>query len=209
MFSVIGASAWLPYLPMAPIQVLTNNLLYDFSQVPIPTDNVGQQQIARPRPWHIGEIAKFIIFIGPISSIFDYTTYAVMWFVFKCNQLGLPAPPEVGARFVNRTAPDDTYAAALFHTGWFVESLMTQTLIIHVIRTNLIPFIQSRASWQLTLTTMLIMAFGAWLPVSPLAPALGFVPLPPLYWGILIVTLCCYVGLTQVIKTWLVRKAWV
>ncbi|SPE59096.1 magnesium transporter [Verrucomicrobia bacterium] len=209
MFSVIGASAWLPYLPMAPIQVLTNNLLYDFSQVPIPTDNVGQQQIARPRPWHIGEIAKFIIFIGPISSIFDYTTYAVMWFVFKCNQLGLPAPPEVGARFVNRTAPDDTYAAALFHTGWFVESLMTQTLIIHVIRTNLIPFIQSRASWQLTLTTVLIMAFGAWLPVSPLAPALGFVPLPPLYWGILIVTLCCYVGLTQVIKTWLVRKAWV
>ena len=85
MFSVVGASAWLPFLPMAPIQVLTNNLLYDFSQVPIPTDNVGPQQTAMPRPWNIGEIAKFIVFIGPISSIFDYTTYAMMWFLFKCN----------------------------------------------------------------------------------------------------------------------------
>jgi Mg2+-importing ATPase len=206
MFSVIGASAWLPYLPMAPIQVLSNNLLYDFSQVPIPTDNVGQQQIAKPRPWQIGEIAKFIIFIGPISSIFDYTTYAVMWFVFKCSHLNLLPPPELTARFANAVKPDETYAAALFHTGWFVESLMTQTLIIHVIRTNLIPFVQSKASWQLTLTTILIIAFGAYLPYSPLATTLGFVPLPPLYWLFLLLTLLCYVGLTQVVKTWLIRK---
>ena len=208
MFSVIGASAWLPYVPMAPIQVLTNNLLYDFSQVPIPTDNVGPEQIARPRPWHIGEIARFIVFIGPISSIFDYTTYAVMWFVFKCSQLQLAPPAELAARFTKPGA-DLSYAAALFHTGWFVESLMTQTLIIHVIRTNLIPFVQSRASWQLTLTTVLIMAFGAFLPYSPLAPALGFVPLPSLFWPLLLLTLLCYVGLTQVIKTWLARKGWV
>jgi Mg2+-importing ATPase len=206
MFSVIGASAWLPYLPMAPIQVLSNNLLYDFSQVPIPTDNVGQQQIAKPRPWQIGEIAKFILFIGPISSIFDYTTYAVMWFVFKCSHLNLLPPPELTARFANAVKPDDTYAAALFHTGWFVESLMTQTLIIHVIRTNLIPFVQSKASWQLTMTTLFIMAIGAYLPYSPLATALGFVPLPPLYWLLLLLTLLCYVGLTQVVKTWLIRK---
>jgi Mg2+-importing ATPase len=206
MFSVIGASAWLPYLPMAPIQVLSNNLLYDFSQVPIPTDNVGQQQIAKPRPWQIGEIAKFIIFIGPISSIFDYTTYAVMWFVFKCSHLNLLPPPELTARFANAVKPDETYAAALFHTGWFVESLMTQTLIIHVIRTNLIPFVQSKASWQLTLTTILIIAFGAYLPYSPLATTLGFVPLPPLYWLFLLLTLLCYVGLTQIVKTWLIRK---
>ena len=86
---------------------------------------------------------------------------------------------------------------------------MTQTLIIHVIRTNLVPFIQSRASWQLTMTTLLIMAFGAYLPYSPLAGTLGFVPLPPLYWPILAATLICYVGLTQVVKTWLIRKAWV
>jgi P-type Mg2+ transporter len=209
MFSVIGASAWLPYLPMQPLQVLTNNLLYDFSQVPIPTDNVGQQQIAKPRPWHMGEIARFILFIGPISSIFDYTTYAVMWLVFKCNQIGLVPPPELVARFTNAPDTNHTYASALFNTGWFVESLMTQTLIIHVIRTNMVPFIQSRASWQLTMTTILIMGVGAYLPYSPLAAPLGFVPLPPLFWLILLGTLLCYVGLTQLIKTWLIRKSWV
>jgi len=208
MFSVIGASAWLPYVPMAPIQVLSNNLLYDFSQVPIPTDNVGPQQTAKPRPWQMGEIAKFIVCIGPISSIFDYTTYAVMWFVFKCSDVHLAAPAHLAARFANAPV-DDSYAAALFHTGWFVESLMTQTLIIHVIRTNLIPFVQSRASWQLTMTTLLIMGIGAYLPYSPLASALGFVPLPPLYWLLLLLTLLCYVGLTQFVKTWLIRKAWV
>ena len=153
MFSVIGASAWLPFVPMAPIQILTNNLLYDFSQVPIPTDNVGPQQIAKPRPWNMGEIAKFIVFIGPISSIFDYTTYAMMWFVFKCSHARPRAAAGTGRALRQADVPNDTYAAALFHTGWFVESLMTQTLIIHVIRTNLIPFVQSRASWQLTMTT--------------------------------------------------------
>ena len=130
----------------------------------------------------------------------------MMWFVFKCHDLNLVPPPALAHRFIDVTNPDKTYAAALFHTGWFVESLMTQTLIIHVIRTNLLPFIQSRGSWQLTMTTLFIMAIGAWLPFSPLAHALGFVPLPPLYWGLLLLTLVCYVGLTQVIKTWLIRK---
>ena len=209
MFSVIGASAWLPYVPMAPIQVLTNNLLYDFSQVPIPTDNVGPIQITQPRPWHMGELTKFIVFIGPISSIFDYTTYAMMWFVFKCNQLGLAAPAHLAWRFPPTSEPDATYAAALFHTGWFVESLMTQTLIVHVIRTNLIPFIQSRASWQLTTTTVIIMAIAAYLPFSPLAAYLGFVPLPPFYWMLLLLTLICYVALTQLVKVWLLKKSWI
>lgn len=209
MFSVLGASAWFPFVPMLPIQVLTNNLLYDFSQVPIPTDNVGPTQIAKPRPWNMGEIGKFIFFIGPISSIFDYTTYAMMWFIFKCNHLGLAAPAYLASRFPPTTDPNNTYAAALFHTGWFVESLMTQTLIVHIIRTNLLPFVQSRASWQLTLTTMLIMAVGAYLPFSPLGSFLGFVPLPPLYWLLLIATLLCYVGLTQAVKTWLLKKSWI
>jgi Mg2+-importing ATPase len=209
MFSVLGASAWLPYLPMQPIQVLTNNLLYDFSQVPIPTDNVGEQQITKPRPWAMGEIARFIMFIGPISSIFDYTTYCLMWFFFKCSSLGLMPPPGLTARFAHAADADHSYAAALFSTGWFVESLMTQTLIVHVIRTNLIPFIQSRASWQLTMTTMLIMGIGAWLPFSPVTRFLGFVPLPWQFWPFLAITLICYVGLTQVIKTWLIRKSWV
>jgi Mg2+-importing ATPase len=209
MFSVIGASAWFPFVPMAPIQVLTNNLLYDFSQVPIPTDNVGAKQIARPKPWNMGEIAKFIIFIGPISSIFDYTTYCLMWFYFKCSDLGLAAPEHLAWRFPRMLEPDATYAAALFHTGWFVESLMTQTLIVHVIRTNLIPFIQSRASWQLTITTILIMGIGAVLPFSPLARFLGFVPLPWQFWPFLFATLISYVALTQLVKVWLLKKSWI
>jgi len=128
--------------------------------------------------------------------------------VFKCNLLNLAPPPELAARFTS-TVPNDTYAAALFHTGWFVESLMTQTLIVHVIRTNMIPFVQSRASWQLTMTTFIVMAVGAYLPFSPLAAFLGFVPLPPMFWLLLLVTLTCYVGLTQLVKTWLLKKRWV
>jgi Mg2+-importing ATPase len=184
MFSVLGASAILPFVPMAPIQVLTNNLLYDFSQVPIPTDNVDEEQIARPRPWDMGEISRFILFIGPISSIFDYTTYAMMWFIFRAN-------------------------AAMFQTGWFVESLMTQTLIIHVIRTNRIPFLQSRASMPLIATTIAIMAIGVLLPISPVAPALGFVPLPGLYWPLLALTLLLYMVLTQLAKVALRRRGWI
>jgi Mg2+-importing ATPase len=188
MFSVLGASAFLPFLPMAPIQVLTNNLLYDFSQVPIPADAVDDEQVAEPRPWNMAEIKRFILFIGPISSIFDYTTFFAMLWVFDCW---------------------DPAHAALFQTGWFVESLMTQTLIIHVIRTNKIPFIQSRASTPLLITTLSIMGVGMWLPYSPVASALGFTHLPWLYWPILLATLLGYMGLTQFIKMWLLRKHWI
>jgi P-type Mg2+ transporter len=188
MFSVLGASAFLPYLPMLPIQVLTNNLLYDFSQVPIPTDAVDDEQVAQPRPWKVGEIKRFILCIGPISSIFDYTTFFVMLWVFKCW---------------------DPSRASVFQTGWFVESLMTQTLIIHVIRTNKIPFLQSRASWPLTATTLFIMALGAWLPYSPLASSLGLAQLPRLYWPILMLTLLVYMGLTQTVKVLLLRRNWI
>jgi Mg2+-importing ATPase len=206
MFSVVGASAWLPYLPMAPLQVLTNNLLYDVSQVPIPTDSVEPDQVAKPQPWDLSSIARFIVLIGPISSIFDYTTYAFLWFVLGCRNLNLAAPVELAARFLAPASPDDTYAAALFHTGWFVESLMTQTLIIHVIRTSKVPFLQSHASWPLTATTFLIMAFGAWLPYSSIGTALGFVPLPKKYWPFLVFTIFSYLALTQCVKGWLLRK---
>jgi P-type Mg2+ transporter len=211
MFSVLGASLWLPYLPMSPLKILTNNLLYDFSQVPIPTDEVDPEQVAKPRPWQMGEIARFILFIGPCSSIFDYTTYMMMWFLFKCSNLGLTPPPELAARFAHATLlnPDSTYAAALFQTGWFVESLLTQTLIIHVIRTNKIPFLQSRASWQLIMTSAAIMVVGMWLPSSPIGEWLGLVPLPFNYWPLLLLTLLAYVGLTQLVKVWLVRKQWI
>jgi len=183
MFSVVGASAFLPFLPMLPIQVLTNNLLYDFSQTTIPTDQVDADWLTKPRKWTIGEIQRFILFIGPISSIFDYATFFIMLYVF--NAWNNPA---------------------LFHTGWFVESLFTQTLIIHVIRTNKIPFIQSRASWPLIFTSIIIVTVGAWLTVSPLAETLGFVALPALYWLILAGLLVCYVLLTQVVKTWFYRR---
>ncbi len=186
MFSVLGASAFLPFVPMAPIQVLTNNLLYDFSQVPIPTDNVDPEQVAKPRPWLIDEIKRFILYIGPISSIFDYTTYFIMLYVFGC--------------WTN---------AHMFQTGWFVESLMTQTLIIHIIRTNRIPFLQSLSSWPLIVTSSIIMIIGMWLPFSPFAASLSFVPLPVLYWPLLAATLFCYVVLTQLVKAWLLKKGWI
>jgi len=183
MFSVVGASAFLPFLPMLPIQVLTNNLLYDFSQTAIPTDEVDADWVTRPRQWAIGEIQRFILFIGPISSIFDYLTFFIMLYVFNCW-----------------TNP------ALFHTGWFVESLFTQTLIIHVIRTNKIPFIESRASWPLIVTSVVIVSVGAWLTVSPLADTLGLVPLAPMYWLLLAIMLLGYVILAQVVKTWFIRR---
>lgn len=186
MFSVVGASIFLPFLPMAPVQILANNLMYDFSQVPIPTDDVDDEQIAVPRPWSMKEITRFILCIGPISSIFDYTTYFLLLYVF-------------GAW----TKP------ALFQTGWFVESLLTQTLIIHVIRTHRMPFIKSMASWPLIATTVVIMAIGMWLPFSPFASGLGFAPLPLLYWPLLFVTLLCYIFLTQCVKMWLLHKKWI
>jgi Mg2+-importing ATPase len=188
MFSVLGASVFVPFLPMTPIQILTNNLLYDISQTAIPTDEVDPEQIVKPRPWDMGQIAKFIVFIGPCSSIFDYTTYLMMLFVFDCWSVD---------------------KASLFQTGWFVESLLTQTLIIHVIRTNRIPFIESRAAWPLLAMTVVVMLIGVLIPLSPLGPHVGFTMLPPLYWPLLSVTLLSYMVLTQVVKTWLLRRRWV
>ncbi len=183
MFSVVGASIFLPFLPMLPIQILTNNLLYDLSQTAIPTDKIDPEFLIKPRRWEIKMIKKFILFIGPISSIFDFATYGVMWFVFK----GYLNP-------------------SLFQTGWFVESLVSQTLIIYIIRTNKIPFIQSWPSKTLLIATLSIVAIGCYLPFSPLAGALKFSPLPLLYWGILSIMIEIYFILTQTIKTWFNRR---
>ena len=185
MFSVLGASAILPFLPMQPVQILINNLLYDFSQTGIPFDRVDPEDLVKPPKWNIDNIQRFMVFIGPISSIFDYCTYALMWFVF-------------GARSVENQA--------LFQTGWFVESLMTQTLIVHVIRTAKIPFIQSRASLPMLMITATVMAIGMYLPFSPIASSLGFVPLPAIYFVWLAAILTCYCVLTQFVKTWFIKK---
>jgi Mg2+-importing ATPase len=184
MFSVLGASVFLPFLPMLPLQVLTNNLLYDFSQTAIPTDNVDPEYLAVPRKWDIGNIFKFMLLIGPISSIFDYATFLTMLYVFH--------------------AWDNP---SLFQTGWFVESLLTQTLIIHIIRTSKIPFLQSRASTSLMITSLLICVVGIALPNLPWArEALHFEVLPQLYWVFIGGFLVSYAILTHIVKSWFVRR---
>jgi Mg2+-importing ATPase len=183
MFSVLGASIFLPFLPMLPLQIIANNLLYDISQLTIPTDAVDESYLTKPRQWNISNITRYIFFLGPVSSLFDYATFAVMLFAF--NAWANPA---------------------LFQTGWFVESLVSQTLIIHIIRTNKIPFIQSRASLPLTLSTFGIILLGAWLPFSPFAAALGFVQLPPLYWLYLGIFVLLYFALATVVKTLFIHR---
>ncbi len=196
MFSVVGGSYFLPFLPMAPIQVLTNNLLYDISQTGIPTDHVDEEFVRQPPKWDMTYIRKFMMCIGPISSIFDYATFFLMLYFFKCILFS------------------DTHTNALlkidyenlFHTGWFVESLLTQTLIVHIIRTNKIPFFQSRPSMTMALCTLGIMVTAILLPYSPIAPTLGLVPLPALYWVWIAGFLLIYGTLTHFVKTWFHRR---
>ena len=183
MFSVMGGSIFLPFLPMLPIQILANNMLYDFSQMTIPSDNVDEERLLKPKKWNFKNIKKFILFFGPISSLFDYATFAVMIFVFHAWN-----------------------NPALFHTGWFVESLLTQTLIVHIIRTAKIPFFQSWASKPLIISTLCVIAVGIFLPFSPFAKAFQFLPLPPLYFVLLFVGLLFYFIITQLLKTWFIKK---
>ena len=185
VFSVLGSSAILPFLPMMPLQLLVQNLLYDMSQITIPFDTVDRDFLEKPRKWQPGGIARFMFFIGPISSIFDYTTFAVMWFVFGANS------PE---------------KQALFQTGWFVEGLLSQTFIVHMIRTRKIPFIQSIASLPLLLTTFLIMAIGIYIPYTFVGASLAMVPLPGDYYYYLIATLIAYCVLVQLVKVWFIRR---
>lgn len=195
MFSVLGGSAFIPFLPMAPIQILANNLLYDISQTAIPTDEVDAEQVEKPKPWDVRQLTRFIVFIGPCSSIFDYTTFFMMLYLFGCWDV---STPEAAA-----------HSASLFQTGWFVESLLTQTLIIHIIRTNKIPFIQSRASWPLAVMSAIVVAIGIGLSISPLGRYLGFTPLPLQYWPLLAVTVVGYAILTHSVKIWMLRKNWI
>ena len=196
MFSVLGGSLFLPFLPMAPIQVLLNNFLYDLSQLGIPTDKVDDEILARPRRWDIVHLRRFMMFIGPLSSIFDYCTFFVMLFFFKCNQ------------FVSAAATPATkhYLESLFHTGWFVESLLTQTLIVHIIRTSRIPFIQSGPGRALAFSSLVVAALAIYLPYSAVAPAIGLVPLPLTYWIWIAAFLLAYSVLTHIVKLWFFRR---
>ena len=195
MLSVLGASIFVPFLPMLPVQILANNLLYDVGQTAIPTDSVDAERLRAPRRWDLSQLTRFVLFIGPCSSIFDYTTYFIMLYLFNCWDISTPQSA--------------VHSASLFQTGWFVESLLTQTLIIHVIRTNKVPLLQSRSSWPVLAMSLLIMAVGVAIPFSPLAPYLGFSKLPSLYWPLLGATLLCYVLLTQGVKMALLRHKWI
>jgi P-type Mg2+ transporter len=183
IFSVLGASLFLPFLPMLPVQVLTNNLLYDFSQTAIPTDNVDDDYLERPRKWDIDNLFKFMLAIGPVSSIFDYLTFYVLVVFFD----GLNQP-------------------ALFQTGWFVESLLTQTLIVHIIRTAKIPFFQSRPSAALAAMSILVCAIGVILPFTRAGEALSFRPLPEAYWPVLAAIVLAYGLATQLAKSFFLRR---
>jgi Mg2+-importing ATPase len=180
MFSMAGASLFLPFLPMLPMQILLNNFLYDVSQVTIPTDNVDETFIRKPHHWDISLIRDFMIFIGPISSIYDFLTFWLMLTVLHASQ------PE-------------------FHTGWFVESLATQTLVLFVIRTAGNP-LRSRPSRPLAITTVAVVLLGVLLPYTPLAGPLGFTPLPAIYFLFLFGVIVTYLLLVEIAKRWLMTR---
>lgn len=185
VFSILGASAFLPFLPMLPIQLLVQNLLYDISQTSLPWDTMDDDYLETPKKWDPIGIRRFMLYIGPISSIFDYVLFAVMFFVFKANS------PE---------------HQSLFQTGWFVEGLLSQTLIVHMIRTKRVPFIQSWATAPVVAMTSLVMVIGLIIPFTPLAAAISLQPLPLEYFPWLIGILTGYCFLTQYIKNWYIRK---
>jgi Mg2+-importing ATPase len=180
MFSVVGGSIFLPFLPMQPIQILLNNFLYDMSQTALPSDNVDREYLDKPTPWNVGYIRKVMIFFGPISSIFDFTTYGVL-LLFGAGQ-------------------------PMFNTIWFLESLATQTLVIHVIRTSKIPFLESRPSALLLVTSLFIVSVGLLITYSPLGPAFGFVNPTPFYLGAVLAIVFIYLVLTQLLKMWFIKR---
>jgi Mg2+-importing ATPase len=189
VFSVLVASAFLPFLPMLPIHLLIQNLCYDISQLSLPWDRMDEEYLEKPRKWYAGDIARFMVTIGPISSIFDITTFYLMWHVFSANTIG---------------------EQSLFQSGWFIEGLLSQTLIVHMIRTRKIPFFQSTATLPVLLLTGAIMAIGIYIPFSPLGNLIGLQPLPLAYFPWLIATLVGYCVLTQLVKTFYIRRfnAW-
>ena len=185
MFSVLGASAFLPFLPMLPIHLLVQNLLYDVSQSTIPFDTMDEEYLRKPKKWDASDLKKFMLYIGPISSVFDILTFIILWTVFAYNT------PE---------------KQAFFQSAWFVEGLLSQTLIVHMIRTRKIPFLQSNASWPVTSLTLAICVIGLVLPFTGLGSSIGLVPLPWSYFPWLMAILIAYGVLTQVVKQWYIKK---
>jgi Mg2+-importing ATPase len=185
VFSVLVASAFLPFLPMLPLQILVQNLLYDLSQLSIPFDRMDEEYLRQPRKWDAGDIGRFMVWIGPVSSVFDITTFWLMWHYFGAN---------------------DVAHQSLFQSGWFIEGLLSQTLVVHMIRTRRVPFLQSVASAPVLALTGAIMVIGMLIPYSGLGTRIGMVPLPGIYFAWLAVTLVSYCVLTQLMKTIYIRR---
>lgn len=181
MFSAAGASFFLPFLPMMPVQILLTNGLYDISQLTIPSDNVDHESLVKPRHWNIDFIKNYMMFFGPVSSIYDFLTFGIMLFIFHAGSI-------------------------LFQTGWFIESLATEILVVFVIRTARTPFYKSRPSVWLMLTCLTIVGVGILLPFTPIGATLGFVAPPPLYFGILILLVTTYLLLIETIKSFFLKK---
>lgn len=198
MFSVLVASIFLPFLPMLPIQLLILNLIYDISCITIPWDNVDEDYLKLPRKWDASSISKFMFWIGPTSSVFDIATYILMYF-FIC-------PLVFGGQYYTLNEVQQLGFMGLFHAGWFVESLWSQTLVIHMIRTPDIPFIQSRASWQLTTLTTLGIAVGTIIPYTAFGKALDMVAMPAIYFPCLIVIIILYMILATILKKAFIKR---
>ncbi|WP_164097544.1 magnesium-translocating P-type ATPase [Serratia marcescens] len=185
VFSVLVASAFIPFLPMLAIHLLIQNLMYDISQLSLPWDKMDKEFLRKPRKWDSKNIGRFMLWIGPTSSIFDITTYALMWYVFAANSVE---------------------HQALFQSGWFIEGLLSQTLVVHMLRTQKIPFIQSTAALPVLLTTGLVMALGIYIPFSPLGALVGLQPLPWEYFPWLAATLVSYCVVAQLMKRFYIRR---
>jgi Mg2+-importing ATPase len=189
MFSAATASLFLPFLPMLPVQILFMNMLYDTSNMTLPTDNVDKEFIRKPKKWDINFVRKYTLFFGPFSSVYDFLTFGIMLFIFIAPMhLNLANPQQLKV------------AAGLFQSGWFVESFWTEVLIIFVIRTRKVPFFSSRPGKWLTLLTLSLVAFGTILPLTPFGSFLGFVPLPIGYWGLLVLMTATYLLLVDMGK---------
>lgn len=185
VLSILVASAFLPFEPMPAIMLLVQNFLYDVSQLTIPWDNMDRDYLDRPRRWRADDIGRFMLYIGPVSSIFDITTFLFLWYAYDMATGGDPA---------------------VFQTGWFIVGLLSQTLIVHLIRTRRIPFIQSMASPPVLVLTVVVMALGVYLPFSPLAGVFGFVSVPGSYFPFLALTLAAYCVATQIMKVFYIRR---
>ncbi|MEW6086714.1 MAG: magnesium-translocating P-type ATPase [bacterium] len=187
MFSMTGASLFLKFLPILPIQILLNNFLYDLSQIAIPADGVDKEYLTKPRPWNVESIKKYMIIIGPISSIFDFITFGALWFLFH-------------EKF------DAGYFQTIFHTGWFMESLCTQTLVIHIIRTGKIPFVESKPSKFLIFSSILIITVGFMIPLSPLGKYFRFAVPPVSYFAALAAIVIAYLFMVYQVNRWFIKR---